>query len=206
MPLGTEKEPCPQCCFREIIVAQFIVIQKQILGFNKSRVWQHKKTNLQFHIIPTSARCMHTFSQLGKQLPKASIPEQHSFLRCAWTHSSWWLHHLLPDTTITSLHREYVPTVPRTCVAAGFKLDKKHKVSFKGPSSESGVTCAWVHPGWLWLLAWAGCGEDSFIVVALCYDRAPLSTLLFFNLLWHLGLSYAGDLIQIIWECEFREE
>lgn len=52
-------------------------------------------------------------------------------------------------------------------------------------------------------LAWVP--SKVFILVASWYDRPPLAHS-FFNLLWHLGLVYTGDLIQIVWGCEFREE
>lgn len=202
LALGTAKALQCYCCFREIMatdrVAQFVTTWKKLVGLNKTRIWQlwgGTADVTKFPITPWLWKVsMSCCLQPAERAREKGIPEQNSFPEICLSLLSPDQSMSLPDAAVTSTCA-CTDDATGTCMG----LTSHHWASVcatQGGEWES-VSLDRAFPT---SLAWVP--NKVFI---LWYDRPPLAHS-FFNLLWHLGLVYTGDLIQIVWGCEFREE
>lgn len=202
---GTAKAPWWYCCFREIMatdcLAQLAAMWNKNLGLNKTRIWQLWDGTAdvpEFPITPwlwkvSKSCCLQPAERAqGKGHPWAKFFPWNMFvLALSWSEHvpSWCCYH---HTAYRCMYRgccwnvdgvESTSTSHQLCVTKGGEWEWECQPGQGFPHQPKKV----------------------FILRASWYDRPPLAHS-FFNLLWHLGLVYTGDLIQIVWGCEFRGE
>lgn len=202
---GTAKAPWWYCCFREIMatdcLAQLAAMWNKNLGLNKSRVWELWDGTAdvpEFPITPwlwkvSKSCCLQPAERAqGKGHPWAKFFPWNMFvLALSWSEHvpSWCCYH---HTAYRCMYRgccwnvdgvESTSTSHQLCVTKGGEWEWECQPGQGFPHQP----------------------KKAFILRASWYDRPPLAHS-FFNLLWHLGLVYTGDLIQIVWGCEFRGE